>query len=181
MTKTAKTYGGALYDLAKEEGLCAQLLSELQLVETIFSQNPDYRKLLLEPSICAEERRQLLQQAWQGRVHPYLLNFLNLLCDRGTVGQFADCAAEFQSRYYKDAGILQVCAVCAVPLRPEQQQALQKKLQQVTKKQILLSVRVEESLLGGMRLELPDRQYDGSVQGHLERIQRMLQNTELEP
>lgn len=177
MTKTAKTYGGALYDLSKEENLSERLLEELQLISQLFGNNPAYRKLLLEPSIPKEERRQLLDEAWKGRIHPYTLNFMKLLCDNGTIGQFSDCAEAFRKRYQSDRGILEVCAVCAAPLRDELQEKLKKKLTQMTGKQIALTVRVEESLLGGIRLELPDRQYDGSVQHQLERIQKILQDT----
>ena len=47
MTKTAKTYGGALYDLAKEEALCEEFLNQLQLIAAVFEENPEYRKLAL--------------------------------------------------------------------------------------------------------------------------------------
>ena len=83
MTKTAKTYGGALYDLAKEEALCEGLLGQLQVIAAVFEETPEYRKLLLEPSIPKEERRKLLDDAWQGRVHPYVLNFLKILTEKG--------------------------------------------------------------------------------------------------
>ena len=174
MTKTAKTYGGALYDLAKEESLCEELLGQLQLIAAVFNQNPEYRRMLLEPSIPKEERRKLLDEAWQGRVHPYVLNFMKILCDNGTIGQFTDCAEAFRKRHYADEGILEVRAVCAATLRPELQDKLCKKLETMTGKKIELTVSVDETLLGGIRLELPDRQYDGSVLNHLREIERLL-------
>ena len=48
-----------------------------------------------------------------------------------------------------------------------------------TGKTIELSVCVDERLLGGIRLELPDRQLDGSVQYHLDALSRKLRNTVL--
>lgn len=51
ISKTAMTYGGALYDLAREESLEEQILGELHAVSDLFRQNPDYTKLLMEPSI----------------------------------------------------------------------------------------------------------------------------------
>lgn len=177
MTKTAKTYGGALYDLAKEEALCEELLRQLQTIVAVFEQNPEYRKLLMEPSIPKEERRKLLDDAWQGRVHPYVVNFLKILCENGTIGQFCDCAEAFRKRYYEDEGIVEVRAVCAAELRPELQERLCRKLEKMTGKKIELSVFVDESLIGGIRLELPDRQYDGSVQHHLGELERLLQGS----
>ena len=177
MTKTAKTYGGALYDLAKEEGLCEELLGQLQIIAAVFKENPEYRKLLLEPSIPKEERRKLLDDAWQGRVHPYVLNFMKILCDNGTIGQFGDCAEAFRKRYHADEGIMEVRAVCAAELRSELQDKLRQKIERMTGKKIELTACVDESLIGGIRLELPNCQYDGSVQNHLREIERLLQGT----
>ena len=135
MTRTAKTYGGALYDLAQEEHLEDAILADLAGVRAVLDENPDYLRLLCTPSVPKEERRGLLDEAWRGNVHPYVLNFMKLLCDNGT-------------------------------LREAQ-----------TGKRIELSSRVDESLLGGVLLELPDRQLDGTVAYHLEEIQRILRNT----
>ena len=51
MTKIGKIYGGALYELAAEEGLEAQMLEELEQVEQLFAAWPDYEKLLALPSV----------------------------------------------------------------------------------------------------------------------------------
>ena len=47
ISKTAMTYGGALYDLAREESLEEQILGELHAVSDLFRQNPEYTKLLM--------------------------------------------------------------------------------------------------------------------------------------
>ena len=69
---------------------------------------------------------------------------------------------------------MEVRAVCAAQLRPELQDKLRAKLERITGKKIEMTVCVDESLLGGIRLELPDRQYDGSVQHHLDELERLL-------
>lgn len=71
ISKTALTYGGALYDLAREESLEEQILGELHAVSDLFRQNPDYGRLLMEPSIEKQEREKLIDEAWGGSVHPY--------------------------------------------------------------------------------------------------------------
>ena len=50
-SKTSITYGGALYDLAKDEGLSAQILADLGAFAAVFRESPDYRRLLAAPSI----------------------------------------------------------------------------------------------------------------------------------
>ena len=177
MTRTAKTYGGALYDLAQEEHLEDALLSDLAGVQAVLDQNPDYLRLLCTPSIPKDERRRLLDEAWRGQIHPYVLNFMKLLCDNGTLRELSGCAREFRRRYNAAHDILEVRAVTAVALRPELQGRLKARLEALTGKRIELSSRVDESVIGGVLLELPDRQLDGTVAYHLEEIQRILRNT----
>ena len=50
MTRTAKTYGGALYDLAQEEHLEDAILADLAGVRAVLDENPDYLRLLCTPS-----------------------------------------------------------------------------------------------------------------------------------
>ena len=78
MTETAKMYGGSLYDLAAEEGLETRILGELDEVQQLLKQNPDYLRLLSTPSIPKKERCGLLDEALRGQVHLYVLNFLKI-------------------------------------------------------------------------------------------------------
>lgn len=177
MTRTAKTYGGALYDLARSEQLDDAILQDVSGVMTVFDANPDYMRLLCTPSIPKEERRGLLEEAFGAAVHPYVLSFMKLLCDNGTLRELSGCAQEYRRRYNAAHDILEVRAVTAVALRPELLEGLRARLEAQTGKRIELSSRVDESLLGGVLLELPDRQLDGTVAYHLEEIQRILRNT----
>ena len=72
MTKTAKLYGGSLYDLAAEESLTESVMEEMDVIRQIFRENPDYLILLSEPSIPRTERVALLNKAFDGQIQPYL-------------------------------------------------------------------------------------------------------------
>ena len=179
MSKTSITYGGALYELAKDEGLSAEVLSGLAAFTAVFRDSPDYRRLLSEPSIPKPEREALLDEAWKGHIHPYVLNFVKLLCANGTIAQLPDCEAAYRARYNEDNGILAVSAVSAAPMREELQDKLRRALAAKTGKQIELTVAVDPDLIGGIRLTMQGVQYDGTVRHHLDELQRILQTSTL--
>ena len=60
MTKTARVYGGSLYDLAAEEKLDGQIMEQMIAIRQIFRENPGYLKLLGEPAIPEDERLSLI-------------------------------------------------------------------------------------------------------------------------
>ena len=86
MTQTARLYGSSLYELAAEEQLTDVLMEQMEEVRQLFRENPEYVKLLGEPSIPGEKREELLEQAFGGQAQRYLVNFLKLLCQRDLCG-----------------------------------------------------------------------------------------------
>ena len=132
MTETAKMYGGSLYDLAAEEGLETRILGELDEVQQLLKQNPDYLRLLSTPSIPKKERCGLLDEALRGQVHLYVLNFLKILCEKGTLRELSGCARAYRIRYNQAHGILEATAISAVPLTEQQRAALHAKLESLT-------------------------------------------------
>ena len=177
MTKIGKIYGGALYELAAEEGLEAQMLEELEQVEQLFAAWPDYEKLLALPSVPKAQRCQALDEALRGRIQPYLLNFLKILTERGQIRALRDCRKEYRARYNAAHGILEATAVAAVPLSEAQKTALTEKLNRLTGKTVQLAVKVDPACLGGVRLEMGGAEFDGTVQARLDALRCSLAAT----
>ena len=179
MTQAANTYAQALYDLAKDEDLGKTILEELKVLKGIFAENPQYSKLLSAPDIPKQERCVVLDEAFKGKVHPYVLNFLKILTEKGYIRQFPDCCDAYRGFYNEDNGILVVKAVSAVALTDVQKQKLTAKLEATTGKAIDLHCSVDAAELGGLRLSYSGKLVDGTVKTKLDSIGRMLKNTVL--
>ena len=179
MTTAWGLYGQSLYDLAAEEKADDQIMEELEAVRGIFAQNPDYITLLCEPSIPGKTRIQLLDEAFRGQIHPYLLNFLKLLVEKGLLRGFSTCCSTFRESYNKDHGISEAQVTSAVPLSEEQAQALKAKLEKLSGKKVLLTRKVDEKVLGGLRVELDGKLFDGTVGGRLDELRRRVTETVL--
>ena len=179
MTQAANTYGQALYDLAKEENLSKAILEELSVLKNVFADTPQYSKLLSTPDIPKQERCGILDEAFRGKVHPYVLNFLKILTEKGYIRQFPDCCDAYRGFYNKDNGILVVKAVSAIALSDGQKQKLTAKLEATTGKQIDLQCTVDAAQLGGLRLSYDGKQVDGTVRSRMDAIGKLLKNTVL--
>jgi len=179
MTEAATTYGQAMYDLAKEEGLEKALLAELTVLDQSFTGEPDFIRLLSSPNIPVEERVRILDDSFRGKVHPYVLNFLKVLTEKGYMKHFSGCCQMYKQQYNLDKGIVPVTAYTAVPLSDELRRKLTAKLSTVTGKTIELDCRIDPETLGGVRLDFDGRQIDGTVRRRLEDIRSILKNTVL--
>ncbi|MDO4615974.1 MAG: ATP synthase F1 subunit delta [Lachnospiraceae bacterium] len=174
MTKTAKIYGSGLYDLALEDNLSEQIMKELEEVRRVFWENPDYQSLLALPSIPKHERTKLIEDAFGSQVQRYLVNFLKILCERGIIMEFGGCCDEYTRRYRIDHNISEAIVYTASALTASQKEALQAKLEKTSGKTVILTEKVQPSLIAGIRVELDGKQLDGSIQGRLSGISRKL-------
>lgn len=174
MTQTARIYGGSLYDLAAEEQLTDVLMQQMQEIQQIFQENPDYMRLLGEPSIPKTERNGLIETAFGEQAERYLVNFLKLLCERNILMEYAGCCEEFTRRYNADHGIAEAVVTSAVALREDQMAALKEKLEKISGKKISLIQKRDPSVLAGLRVELEGKQLDGTVQSRLSGISKKL-------
>ena len=129
---TGNVYGEALYDLAKAEGLSEQILRQLQVLKGCFEDAHDFLRLLSSPNLTKQERCAVLDESFRDKVHPYVLNFLKILTEKGYAKQFSESVAAYQEHYNEDNGILPVTAVTAVSLTDGQTQKLMQKLSQLT-------------------------------------------------
>ena len=179
MTDIVNVYGQALYDLAKDENLTEEILGQLTVLNESFAAEPAFVQLLCAPSIPKQERCQVLDDSLRGQVHPYVLNFLKILTEKGYMRHFSGCCRLFKQQYNEDHGILPVVAVTKLPLSDELRRKLADKLSEVTGKTVSLECRVDPECLGGVRLELDGIQVDGTIRHRLQEIRKLLKNTVL--
>ncbi|MGM9659832.1 MAG: ATP synthase F1 subunit delta, partial [Faecousia sp.] len=113
------------------------------------------------------------------KVHPYVLNFLKILTEKGYMRHFGDCCDAFTAHYDQDNGIVRVTAVTAVALTPEQSARITEKLNRITGKQVVLQNRIDPAVLGGVRLDYDGQRLDDTVSHHLDAVREMLSKTVL--
>ena len=179
MTDIVNVYGQAIYDLAKDESLTEEILKQMTVLNEGFSAEPAFLQLLCAPSVPKQERCHVLDDSLRGQVHPYVLNFLKILTEKGYMRHFSGCCKLFEQQYNKDNGILPVTAVTKLPLSEELRRKLVDKLSGLTGKTIALECRVDPECLGGVRLELDGMQVDGTVRHRLDEMRKLLKNTVL--
>lgn len=175
MTEVALHYGQALYDLAKAEDLSDEILHQLLALNDSFSAEPDFLRLLRSANLSVQQRCGIIDDSFKGKLHDYVVNFLKILTENGQVRHFSDCVNTYRQQYNLDNNILPVTAVTAVALSEEQTQKLRQKLAAITGQTVLLTNRVDPSVLGGVRLDYHGKRLDDTVSHRLDSVRSMLQ------
>ena len=174
MRQTDKEYGQALFELCAEENICAECLDDVRTVKELFLEIPQYTEFLASPAIPLEERLAAVDEAFSGRVHEYVLYFIKLLCEKGRIRLIFDCFEEFSLLCKAVSGKVSVCVTSAQPLSDEQKQKLEAKIGKKANKTVEAQYIVDESLLGGVKVEYDGKIYDGSVRSRLRSIKDVM-------
>lgn len=177
MTEYARVYGGSLYDLAAEEQLTDAIKDQMQDIVALLRENPDYIKLLSEPSIKKEERLDLIEKAFGEQAERYLINFIKILCEKNLLNEYEGCTEEFTRRYNADHNIAEAVVTSAVALTEAQTSALTAKLEKISGKKVYLTKKVNPSVVAGVRVELEGVELDGTLQGRLNSMSKKLSET----
>lgn len=174
MTQTNKEYAEALFLLSREKNCLSEHSETLSLIKNAVEENPDYLEFLSSPAVALSERLNAIEEAFSKICDEYLLSFLKLLCENGRIKELLFCIEEF--KYLKTVAENKITATVyyAMPLDDAQKEALRKKLEKSSGKKIDLIFTEDKSLLGGIKVELDGKVYDGSAKRRLKEVKGVI-------
>lgn len=170
----ARRYALALFQLVKEQQLIDTVEEELRVVKEVFSVNEDFRAVLESPKISREKKKEILSSAFAS-VNPLVLNTLMLLVDRHRENEIMDVASEFSELANEERGIEAANVYSVRPLTDDERTALSVSFaKKIGKKSLQIENIVDSDLLGGIKVRIGNRIFDGSLRGKLDRLERTL-------
>ena len=177
MSGVAKEYASALYSLSREENLEPEILGEVRGLIIIFDENPELIRLLSDPVISKAERQAAAERIFSGRVHPYLLNLIRLAVKNGRIGSVKEILSGYIDLWYRYSGITVAEVESAVPLSMEQKNRLHKALEDRFGGNVEMHLRIDPSLIGGLRVTVGDILTDNTVRHRIDGMERHLKQT----
>lgn len=174
MTEATKEYAVALYTLAREEGKAEEWGERLREVRELLRSNPGYLELLENPAIDARERGGLLEQALGADVPGELVALLKLLCERRRLKQFPAIVDEYTRMLDSLLMVSEARVVSAAPLTEGEKNRLRAALEKRSGHRVVLRCEVDESLIGGMTVEIDGQMADGSLRSRLREVKDVI-------
>ncbi len=174
MMQTEREYAEALFALAVEDQAVEGYRQALDSVGQLFEDNPDYVEFLNSPAIPLSERLQAIDEAFEGSVPEYVLFFLKVICEQGKMRMIRDCIDEFSKLAMSFSDTIAATVYSAVPLSDQQKQSLCQKLKAMTHKSMDPIYIVDPSLIGGLKIEVDGKTFDGSIKHRLGEIKDVM-------
>ena len=190
----ATRYATALLKLVEETGSGELVAAQVQVIEKLLDEVPDFRRAVDDPAVAAVQKISLFEASLKDSMAQELHKFLELLIRNGRIGDVRLVLTTFVTEYYRSRHIKRARLVVAdsalldpeptpsdpVPvegsLRQAQRPALESRLRDLVEKQtgcrLILKTEVNPSLIGGFVFEVEDTVLDASVSRQLDFIRR---------
>jgi len=171
--KIARIYARALYEAAAEQGRVEEVRHDLGEFVAAVEASPELRQFLLSAGISDERKIEVLMELTESG-DELMRNFLRLLVDKGRESQLVNIYRAFVHLVEEAQGLVRVEVTSAVPLPESLQEALRSKLGASLQKTVELVLKVDQNVLGGIRLGIGDKVVDATIRQRLERLRQSL-------
>ncbi|MCA0971020.1 F0F1 ATP synthase subunit delta [Halobacillus litoralis] len=173
-TIIAKRYADALFQLAQEKNKLEQVESELRTFRDVYTSSPKLVHFLKHPRVTMDQKKQLVTKSFQSFSNE-VLHTLQLLVDRHREDIMMDMVAQFITKMNDAKGIADAEVYSVRELSDAEKQRISETFApKVGKKSLNLTNIVDPEILGGIRLRIGNRIFDGSISGKLRRMKREL-------
>jgi F-type H+-transporting ATPase subunit delta len=173
----ARRYSQAVFNIALERKELDRWQSDLRRIASL-GEDATFIALLENPKIHFEDKARLLSE-WLGDINPLALNLVYLLVARGRLGMVGDIADEYQRLLDSYRGIEQAEVTTAIELDDEDRQRLEERLGAVVGRKVVLKLKVDSNVVGGIVARIGGKLLDGSTRTKLMALKKALASGEV--
>jgi len=144
-----------------------------ELVELIEA-DPQRAALIYGRQLTQDQRRASIDKIFKDRVSDVTWRFLQVLNAKDRLGHLPTIRAAFEQQLKQRRGEVDVLVYSAKPLDDAQKQTVGDRISAAINAKALIHNRVDERLIGGLKLRIGDQLLDGSVARQLDKMKATL-------
>src|SRR5204863_10165458 len=106
--RLASRYAKSLIDLAIEKNQLEKIFADMQWLQQVIKQSPEFRNVLRSPIIKPKKKAKAVDQIINGKVSKATSGFVNLLIVKGRENNLQEIITSYVSQYKEYKGIYPV-------------------------------------------------------------------------
>ena len=167
----ARSYARALTDTLPDAPALRRMEEELAALARLLREDEELREFLIGPRLPMSVRSRAAEEVLAAAgASAECRRFAGLLVRRYRLGIASKIAEEFSALVREQLGIVDAEIVSARSLGSRLEEEARAGLAKLTGREVRARFRVDPTVLGGLRAQVGDTVYDGSIQGHLKRL-----------
>ncbi|XP_075227933.1 ATP synthase subunit O, mitochondrial [Lycorma delicatula] len=173
-------YASALYSAGSKSNQLQDIEKNLIQLQSAIKQDPKLQDFVLNPVLQKEVKVEAVRKiAESGKFSPPATNLLVLLAENGRLKKLNGIINAYKSIMAAHRGDIRCEVVSATPLDEATEKSLLGVLKSFTKKgeNILLEVKVDPSIIGGLIVSIGDKYVDMSIASKIKKYTSLIQTS----
>jgi len=171
-TGIAARYATAMFDLATEAGAIDALEADVAALDGALADSADLRDLIQSPIYGRDDAEKAIGAVAEAmNVGPMTANTLRLMAQKRRLFVLPALLTELRARIAEHKGEVTADVVSATALTDAQSEKLAAALKAAVGKTVTLNTTVDESLIGGLVVEVGSKMIDTSIRSKLNALQ----------
>ena len=165
-----QSYAQAILAVASAESNAAQIEDEIYRFSQVLQSSEELKSTLSDASIPSTRRQQIVEALLDGQVTQTTVALVSMIVAAGMGGEIKAIADKVVGlgAESRDKAVAEVYSV--VDLSSDQQQRLAAALKSATGKDVEMKVIIDESVMGGLLVQIEDEVIDGTVRTRLTQL-----------
>ena len=166
LVTAARPYARAVFEFAQEAGSIDQWSEQILLMGAIAAE-PSVSTLVEHPKMTKQQIAEVFTEVCGEKVDEHGANLIKLLAENGKLALLPEIAALYEQFKAEDEGLVEAEVVSAMELDADQENAIARSLKKRLGRDVKITTRIDESLMGGAIIRAGDLVIDGSLKGRL--------------
>jgi F-type H+-transporting ATPase subunit delta len=168
-------YAKGLFTAAKELGKTKEFGEELKQINEILTSMPEVLSALQNPIYPPDLKMEIIDEVLKAvKVDPEIERFLKLLVERRRIQYIKEIVMMYQELLDEELNIARGEIITAYPLSEEEKKELEEVLKEYLKKEVVLESKVDEDIIGGIKIRIGDLIFDGTLKTQLGKFKEII-------
>ena len=171
-TRLTSRYAKSLLNLSVEKNRLDKILSDMNYIKNICSENKDLVLLLKSPVVKSDKKLSIFSQIFSSSVSEITMNFINIITSKKREMHLEGIAESFISLYKTYSNIETVTLTTSHPIDEKTKFEVLEFVKKNGKQNIEMKQVINEELFGGMIIKMGDKQLDASVSRNIKKLKK---------
>ena len=172
-----KVIATGLFNVAEQINALDRVTDALKSLNHIVRNSGQFRVLIQSKKIKGKLKVEILNSVLGELSHPLVNEVVSYLRGSGAANELREISNCFESIYQKKSNTIEVRGVVASKMSDRQIESFKISLDKILGKKTKLSIKVDPSLIGGIKLRIDNTFLDASIHNQLQTLRNELLQT----
>ena len=169
-------YAKSLFLLAEEKNQLDKIKKDIDIILHWFEENEDIDILLEHPVIKVSKKSEIITSIFKDKITNATLSFLQLIVKNKREKHLKNICRDFISLYKKSKGIKTAVLTTSFELTRTHEENIKRSIEKIFNAPVDLKTKVDEDLIGGLVIQVDDKQLDLSVARQIQELKNQFIN-----